>query len=163
MTEADSFYQSEAFQYYQEGYKKQMEGSLEEAIDLYRKSLNILPTAEAHTFLGWAFSFQGRYDDAIRECRAAIEIDPEFGNPYNDIGAYLIEKGEYDEAMPWLEKAIGAKRYETYCYPHYNLGRIWEKKGNWMRAIGCYQAALDDNPEYELAQRAVRRMQSLMN
>jgi tetratricopeptide (TPR) repeat protein len=63
------------------------------------------PTAEAHTFLGWTYHFQGRLDDAIAECKRAIEIDPEFGNPYNDIGAYLIELKRFDGAIPWLERA----------------------------------------------------------
>jgi hypothetical protein len=38
----------------------------------------------------------------------AIQVDPDFGNPYNDIGAYLINLGRHDEAMAWLEQAIGA-------------------------------------------------------
>ena len=56
-----------------------------------KASLELHPTAEAHTFLGWTYHFQGKLDEAIAQCRTAIDIDPEFGNPYNDIGAYLIE------------------------------------------------------------------------
>ena len=58
------------------------------------------PTAEAHTFLGWAYSFLGDYESAITECRNAIELDPDFGNPYNDIGAYLIQQGDSTKPMP---------------------------------------------------------------
>src|SRR5688500_19484746 len=43
------------------------------------------PTAEAHTFLGWVYSFQKRYDEAIAECLEAIRVDETLGNPYNDI------------------------------------------------------------------------------
>jgi tetratricopeptide (TPR) repeat protein len=163
MGEADSYYESEALRYFQEGYQKQSEGDLESAIALYHKSLELYPTPEAYTFLGWAYSFQGRYDDAIEECRKAIAIDPDYGNPYNDIGSYLIEKGKLEEAVPWLEKATHAKRYESYCYPHYNLGRVWEKKGDWMRAIQAYQEALKENNEYTLARRALSRIQGLLN
>src|SRR5207253_8419965 len=42
------------------------------------------------------------------ECKKAIAVDPTFGNPYNDIGAYLIERGEHAQAIPWLEKAIAS-------------------------------------------------------
>ena len=163
MGEADSYYRSEAERIFQEAYQMQMDGKLEDAIVLYRKSLELFPTAEAHTFLGWAFSFQGHYDAAIDECHKAIEIDPEFGNPYNDIGAYMIEKGRLDDAIPWLEKAIQAKRYDSYCFPHYNLGRVWEKKGNWMRALSCYQSAVRDNPEYTLAKKAAMRIEGMLN
>src|SRR5205807_1521416 len=83
----------EAMALFQQAYQNQMQGDLEEAIELYKRSIDIFPTAEGHTFLGWTYSFQGRWDEAIEECLRAIEVDPTFGNPYNDIGAYLVEKG----------------------------------------------------------------------
>ncbi|OGW72705.1 MAG: hypothetical protein A2Y02_00515 [Omnitrophica bacterium GWA2_52_12] len=153
----------DAFRYLEEAYRLQMAGKLEDAIRLYHQSLEAQPTAEAHTFLGWAYSMQNRYDDAIEECRKAIELDPDYGNPYNDIGSYLIERGELDEAIGWLEKAAQAKRYESYCYPHFNLGRVWEKKGDWQKAVRSYQDALRENRDYTLAKRALNRLFGLMN
>lgn len=163
MNPSDAYYREEAFRLFEQAYQKQREGALDEAIELYHKSIEIYPTAEAYTFLGWAYSFLGRYDEAINECRKAIEIDPDYGNPYNDIGAYLIEKGKLDEAISWLEKAITAKRYESYCFPHYNLGRIWEQKGDWEKALACYENALRENANYTLARRALSRLQGMMN
>ena len=163
MGEADSYYQEEALRLFQEAYQKQAKGDIDQAIQYYQKSIELFPTAEAHTFLGWAYSFQGRFEEAIHECRKAIEIDPEYGNPYNDIGSYLIERGKLDEAVSWLEKAVQAKRYESYCFPHYNLGRIWERKGNWLKALECYQNSLKDNPEYTLARKALGRLQGMLN
>lgn len=163
MSDADGCDREEALRYFQEGYERQTQGNFKEAVELYQKSIELFPTPEAYTFLGWAYSYQGRYDQAIEECRRAIALDPEFGNPYNDIGAYLIEKGKLDEAIPWLEKAINAKRYESYCYPHYNLGRVWEQKGEWQKALAGYQRALEANPQYTLAQRAIGRLVGMMN
>ena len=152
-----------AIDYFQKAYEKQMNGEFEGAITLYTQSIELFPTAEAYTFRGWTYSFMEKYDDAIAECHKAIAVDPDFGNPYNDIGAYLIELGKYDEAIPWLEKAITAKRYESYCFPHLNLGRIWEKKGNYLKAITCYENALKANPDYSLARMSLRKLQALMN
>ena len=163
MNESDSYYRGQAEQYFQQAYQKQSEGQLDEAVELYQKSIELYPTPEAHTFLGWAYSFKNRYDEAIEECNKAIELDPEYGNPYNDIGAYLIEQNKFEEAIPWLEKATQARRYESYCFPFYNLGRIWEAKGNWWRAIDYYQKAVDDNPQYTLARKALERIQSILN
>ena len=78
----------QALQRFQEAYQAQMEGDYDRAVELYRGSIALHPTAEAHTFLGWTFHFQGKIAEAIDECKRAIEVDPEFGNPYNDIGAY---------------------------------------------------------------------------
>lgn len=152
-----------AQQYFQLAYQHQMRGELDAAIAYYKRSLDMHATAEAHTFLGWAYSAFGRYDDAIDECQKAISIDPDFGNPYNDIGAYLIEKGQLDEAMSYLQRAMQAKRYESYCFPHYNLGRIWERRGEWWKAIEEYKTALAENPEYALAAAALRRLRGRGN
>ncbi len=105
----------------------------------------------------------GRLDEAIEECHHAISHDPDFGNPYNDIGAYLIEKGEFDEAIPWFQKAIHAKRYESPAYPHLNLGRVYERKGNWTEAIDSYKKALALDPNYALARKALGRLVSSLN
>jgi tetratricopeptide (TPR) repeat protein len=154
---------TEAMELFRQAYEHQVQGDFDRAITLYQKSIETFPTAEAYTFLGWTYSFQGKYDEAIAECRRAIETDPDFGNPYNDIGAYLIEKGRPDEAIPWFEKAIHAKRYDSYCFPHYNLGRVWETKGEWEKALACYREALKTNPDYDLASRALNRLQGMFN
>lgn len=163
MHEDNHFDTNQAERLFHDAYEKHMQGRVDEAIKLYQQSLEKCPTAEAHTFLGWAYSFSGRFEDAIVECKLAIEIDPEFGNPYNDIGAYLIELGQLDEALPWLEQATQAKRYDAYFYAHYNLGRVWEQKNNWMRAISYYQEAYRLNPNYTLAEKAMIRVRAKLN
>ena len=130
-----------AIELWQQAYARQMRKELDEAIELYQESLALFPTAEAHTFLGWAYSFQGRLDEAIAECRKAIALDPDFGNPYNDIGVYLIERGDLSGAIPWLEQAKRAPRYEPRHFPYLNLGRIYLRQGQWPEALRELEAA----------------------
>jgi Tfp pilus assembly protein PilF len=122
-------------------YEKQMGGDFQSAIQLYKDSLAEHPTAEAYTFLGWTYSFLGRYDDAIQECENAIKLDPDFGNPYNDIGSYLVHLGKMEEAIPWLEKAKSAARYEPRHFPYINLGRIYMKMGKMEQASREFEQA----------------------
>jgi Tfp pilus assembly protein PilF len=138
-----------------EAYQYQMGGDYDMAVELYKRSLDLHPTAEAFTFLGWTYRFQGKIDDAIAECKKAIQIDPEFGNPYNDIGAYLIEKGEFDEALPWLERSLQSRRYESYHYPHYNLGRVYAAKELYAKARYHFEQAIKLSPDYTLAKDAL--------
>jgi Tfp pilus assembly protein PilF len=147
----------------QQAYKAQMEGDYEGAIELYKKSLELHPTAEAHTFLGWTYHFQGKVDEAIAECKRAIEVDPDFGNPYNDIGAYLIALGRNDEAIPWLERATEAPRYDPRHYPYFNLGRVYYAKGMINRAREYFQEALRIEPRYTLARQAVENIRRMVN
>jgi Tfp pilus assembly protein PilF len=153
----------EAEEFFKKGYEAQMAGDLDAAISYYKQSLKVFPTAEAHTFLGWAYSFQGRYDDAIRECEIAIAVDPDFGNPYNDIGAYLIEMGRPTDAIPWLKKAMEAKRYEARHYPHFNLSRVLAKQGKVYEAIAEVRSALTIEPGYALARRELHRLLGQLN
>ena len=124
----------------------QMKGELDESIRLYKESIALCPTADAHTYLGWAYSFQGRIDEAIAQCEIAIRIDPEFGNPYNDIGVYLMQQEKLDEAIPWLEKAKKAKRYEPRHFPYINLGRVYHTKGMIQKTLEEFHGALQLNP-----------------
>ncbi|MBI4465918.1 MAG: tetratricopeptide repeat protein [Acidobacteria bacterium] len=153
----------QAHEFFDQAYRHQMKGELDEAIALYKKSIQLFPTAEAHTFLGWTYSFMGLYDEAIEECRRAIAVDPDFGNPYNDIGAYLIEKGRLEEAISWLEKATRAPRYEARCFPYFNLGRVYEHKRQYRAALENYKKALGEQAGYAAALTAVRRLQAMMN
>jgi len=154
---------AQAWELLQEAYQAQMEGEYDHAAELYQKSIAIHPTAEAHTFLGWTLHFQGKLEEAIEECQKAIAIDPDFGNPYNDIGAYLIEMERYDEAIPWLERAIEAKRYDPRHFPHYNLGRVFRAKGMLNSAREHFQQALSIEPRYTLARDALDGLRRMVN
>ena len=145
-----------ALELFRKAYALQMQGDLDLAEALYKRSIELHPTAEAYTFLGWTYKFQGKLDEAINECKNAILIDPGFGNPYNDIGAYLIELGRPDEAIPWLEKATQSVRYASYHYPWFNLGRIYLAKDLLNRARDCFQKALEIEPDYTAAREALQ-------
>jgi len=133
--------------------KLQMAEEFDDAIRLYKESIALYPTADAHTYLGWAYSFKGRLNEAIAQCEIAIELDPEFGNPYNDIGVYLMQQQKLDDAIPWLERAKSAKRYEPRHFPYINLGRVYLTKGMIQKALEEFGGALQINPgDSELAQ-----------
>ena len=148
---------------FRKGYEAQMRGELDAAITWYGKSLALHPTAEAHTFLGWAFSLQGDYESAIRECHRAIEVDPGFGNPYNDIGSYLIHLGRHAEAVPWLRRAMVAPRYEPRHYPHVNLARVFVRRGEIQAAIRELRIALGLAPTYQPARAELHRLLGILN
>jgi tetratricopeptide (TPR) repeat protein len=152
-----------AAEYLKRAFQAQMSGDFAAAIDFYRRSIAACPTAEAHTYLGWTYSFQGRLEEAIEECEKAIAVDPTFGNPYNDIGAYLIEMGRLDEAIPWLERATRAPRYESPHFPRFNLGRVYLAKEMYSRALQEFLAVVDLRPDHHQAQHAVAAIRRKLN
>ena len=149
--------------FFDQAYHLQMSGHLDRAIRFYKRSIEFCPTAKAHTFLGWTYSLKNLYEQAIEECYKAIEIDPDFGNPYNDIGAYLIQLKKYDEAIYWLNKALHAPDYENYCFPNLNLGYIYEFKGQWDVALEYFKTAIEENENYLPAKTAFDKLLGKFN
>jgi len=152
-----------AWEVLQDAYQAQMEGDYDRAVELYRSSLDLHPTAEAHTFLGWTYHFQGRIEDAIAECKLAIEVDPDFGNPYNDIGAYLIELGKFRGSHFLARTRHRSAALRARHFPHYNLGRAYLGKEMYGRAMTSFQEALKIEPRYSLARQALASLRRLVN
>ncbi|MGL4648707.1 MAG: tetratricopeptide repeat protein [Caldilineaceae bacterium] len=153
----------QAAEHFAMAYREQQTGDLAAALRGYRLSIRLYPTAEAHTFLGWVYAMLNLYELAIAECRKAVALDPSFGNAYNDIGAWLVELGREDEAIAWFEQAAVAPRYAARGFPWFNLGRVYERKGAWHRAIECFAAALATQPEYPEARRALALLEARLN
>ena len=146
-----------------DGLEHQLDGKIPEAIKLYRASLALRETAEAHTFLGWTFSFEGRLEEAIVQCRKAIEIDPEFGNAYNDIGAYMVELDREEEAMVWFARAKRAGRYENPQFPYLNLARLHIDNGDLGSALIELQIAELLAPEDDRVHQQITRAGKLLD
>jgi Tfp pilus assembly protein PilF len=153
----------QALELWRLGTARLLAGSLEEAVALFTQSLEAFPTAEAYTFRGWAYSFEGRLEEAIEECRKAIATDPSFGNPYNDIGCYLMQQERLDEAVPWFEQAKKAPRYEPRHFPYLNLGRLKASRGEVEEAMLEFEGALAENPGDPIALKFLEALKYRIN
>jgi tetratricopeptide (TPR) repeat protein len=153
----------EAIELFHRAYQAQTENNYEEAIELYRRSIETYPTAEAHTFLGWVYSFQDRHEEAIAECLEAIRVDETFGNPYNDIGSYMLAQGDMYGCVRWFKRALLAPRYESYAFPHFNLARVFEMRHRYLEAAKHYGLAWEQNPDMTQAGVGLHRMQARLN
>ena len=137
-----------AFVHWREGYMLHTLGRFQEAAAAFRNSIDAQPTAEGHTFLGWSLAAQGHLREAIGECKKAIEINPHYGNPYNDIGSYLLQLSRPEEAITWLEQATRAPSYCCYHYAHFNLGRALMMLEQVEPAKRALERALEIRPGY---------------
>lgn len=153
----------QAVELFHQAYRLQREGDLAGAMRAYRQSLRLYPTAEAHTFLGAVYSILHLLDNAVSCCRAALDLDPTFGNAYNDLGAYLIEQGQPEAAIPLLKQALVAPRGTHGAHPYFNLGRAHEHKGQWVLAVDYYTHALQTDPGHRDAREARDRLRTKLN
>lgn len=139
---------AEANRLFRMAYSRQLEGDLERAKGLYEKSIRLHASAEAHVHLGWALATQGDLEGAIDHCRAAIRLNPDFANPWNDIGAYLIELERPQDALFFLKRATRMRQYASRCFPHYNLHRAYLAMGDRPRAIHHLHEALEADADF---------------
>ena len=142
---SDEIDQQQAMILLERAYRHQMKGELADAIILYERSLATWPTAEAWTFLGWTYSMNNRYDEAIECCHKAIEVDPTFGNPYNEIGAYLIELDRWEEAIQVSQREVQLSPDAVAMVA--DAGEILYYAGRLEQARTMYERSLELAPE----------------
>ncbi len=150
-----------AYLLWRQGTALHLLGQYELAAELFRKSIAAHATPEGHTFLGWSLSHLDRHEEAIAECKKAIALDADYGNPYNDIGVYLIDLGRPEEAVPWLKKAMKARRYCCYQFPHFNMGRVLLMQGREAEAKRSFERSLSYDPQYEPARQGLAYLKRL--
>jgi tetratricopeptide (TPR) repeat protein len=57
-------------------------------------------------WVGFQLQFSGRYEEAEKELRRAIELEPSFGVPYQLLGEIYLKREEYVAAVEWFRKAV---------------------------------------------------------
>jgi Tfp pilus assembly protein PilF len=83
-----------------------------------------------------------------------------------DIGAYLLAKGEADDAISWFEKAKLAPNYEPRHFPFMNLGHLYAQKGMVMKAISEFEEArrlAGADPAAEAIAGHLARLRAMLN
>ncbi len=141
-----SFCEQRATQLLREGLRLVREQKIEDAKLRFTDSHRLMPSPESLTFWGWAEAALGDLDRGIELCMKAIELDGEFGNPYNDVGTYYMRKGDLEQAIPWLEAAKKAKRYDSPHFPFINLGRVYLAQFRLPEALKEFEQALKLDP-----------------
>jgi len=152
-----------ATKYFQRALDLQMQGDIVEARNHYLTSIEMHPTAEAHVNLGWIYSKDENFHEAIKQCHKALIIDINFGTAYSDIGYYMLQLNKIDEAIIWLEEAISLDEFNGLFYTYYNLGRAFEKKGLWQKGIEMYDKSLLHKPGFKLGKNKLLLLASKFN
>ena len=114
----------------------------------FQRAIELNPNyATAHHWYGIEFlASLGRFNEAIREVKRGLELDP-LSLPINGgLGRTYYFARRYDEAIEQLRKT--SEMDPGFYYAHWNLGSALAAKGAIGAAIEEYQKAraLDDDP-----------------
>ncbi|MBN2139932.1 MAG: tetratricopeptide repeat protein [Desulfovibrionaceae bacterium] len=110
--------------------------------------------------LGIALRKQGRWQEAIKEYRKALELGPGDGVLEYNLSLSLAEGGLFDEAVQHLAKAleINPGFWEGSASTCCNIAVLLAKSGNRDQAREFAQRALDLDPEREKAARLLKEL-----
>ncbi len=94
-------------------------GDIDNAIDCYRRSLEIFKGPATYNMLGRALSEKGNLKEGEECLKKSIELDSNSGNPYFNLALIYIKKGKKEEAFKYLDRAF-------YLDPQNSeIGRAW--------------------------------------
>ncbi|MEV6368285.1 tetratricopeptide repeat protein [Micromonospora musae] len=82
-------------------------GEVALAIDWAARGVRAEPTKLGEVWLGYAYRSAGRTREALAALGRAIEHDPDDLAVYADIAGTLADNGRLDEALDWIDRAVG--------------------------------------------------------
>jgi tetratricopeptide (TPR) repeat protein len=139
---------------------RSFQGRFEEAVELCRAGfarLNAHLGAEKHRLhrsvllynIAQVYAATGSVQEAVEYYSAAIEMDPNYSEYYNDRGNILFQAGRLEEARADYLRAIELS--PPYFEVFVNLGQCCRRMGAMEEAVGAYSRAIDINAEHLLA------------
>lgn len=128
--------------YMQQGHLKEAEGALHKAIGFDDK---YIPAHTMLAILDWRIN---RMQDADKEFRDAIALDPSNGDTNNNYGRFLCEQGKQQDAMRYFSKALADPFYKTPALANTNAGGCLLATGNYAGAESYLRKALEIDPNF---------------
>ncbi|MEP6489566.1 tetratricopeptide repeat protein [Microcoleus vaginatus GB2-A3] len=118
----------------------------------------IVNSVSAETYITQAESYyaQGKFEEAIAECKRAIEIKPDLAVAYKIAGNATQAMGKAEAARYWYVQALEIE--PDFAEIHANLGSLYAQQKHWEKSIACYQQAIKIKPNLASAYRNLARV-----
>ena len=135
------------------------EGRIEEAIEEFKKALELQPEyTSALNNLGAAYGRLKQYDKAEAALRKTLELNPEDLYAINNLAVMNTELRRFDEALRWAQRAVEVE--PQYANGHITLGSILAQTGQFDKAQAAFERALELEPDNDRAARNLERVKA---
>lgn len=89
---------------------------------------------------------QRKVDEAEREYKKAIQLDPEYAAPINSLAYLYSIQGQYEKALQTLQRYVALSPDDAN--PHDSMGEIYFRMGNLEESLKHYQKAVQIQPSF---------------
>jgi len=118
------------------------QNSFDEAIDLARQRITADPSSvKEYVTLGYLLLKRGSPQEAEKVFDEALSLNARYHDAMTGKGVALAGMGKDVAAEEWLQKALVLNPNPVRTY--YELGLLYEKKGDFARAIAEYKKGVE--------------------
>jgi tetratricopeptide (TPR) repeat protein len=111
-----------------------------------KSAANIHPRAVEHNEYGTRYLEQGDLVKAQERFELALEFNPDYPEPYNNLCLVWIRRSNFAKAKELCIKAL--RLNNDFAEAHNNLGYIYLQEKSWGKAHDSFRSALKVNPDY---------------
>ncbi|MHC4946691.1 MAG: tetratricopeptide repeat protein [Planctomycetota bacterium] len=117
------------------------QGEVDEAMDCFRRSLEINPNQHRVRFnLAYYLSARGRHDEALAHLRTAVAQSPRFFRARFNLGNALFQRGDYEAAIE--QYRVAAEITPRNVQPLIMIGNARSNQGRLDEAEQAFRAAV---------------------
>ena len=168
MTDASPTPFGEATALYHKAIKCTESGEHEDALQLLRKAVELVPeSADAHTNVGATLAQLGRYEEAVRFHIRAIQLDPGAGPAHYNLGCALLKLGHFEESSQALLECVRLWQdrpddWGRLALAEFGVGRLHESLQAFERAVELEPCYLDDRETQRVVWEHLARRRELL-
>lgn len=142
--------ESEAKEYREKGEAFYKAGRYHEAIEAFRKSLQLKPEQPALQFnLGIIYDRLQQRQEAIKAYGEAVRLKPDYPLAHFNLGNAYLDEGEYGKAIEPYKQASQLDSIAPEAF--YNMGVAYLELGQQDEAVKSFKEALRLKPDYGVA------------
>ena len=124
---------------------------IERAEFYFLKTLEEDENHESLFYLGLIENQKGNFHQALALYYRAILVNPDYGNPCNEIGVILLRHGKEREAVFWLKRSIRCMVNDAPHIPLYNLATLYKIWNRPERSLQYLYKAIKLMPDFKEA------------
>lgn len=137
------------------------QGQLDEAINIYKKIINIKPNSpETYFMLGVSYSLNSDPSNAIHFLKKAIDLNPNYDEAFYELGKAFRRKGDLDLSIEYLNKSLEINPKQVRAIA--NIAYSYLKLNKFQEALNWYKKSTVVDPNYPLSYMGIALINSTL-